>query len=100
VNAFEVTTVVRGGAVHLLLAGELDLAGAPVLAGALADAGATGLAVVIDCDRLTFLDASGVGALLVGARSCRAAHVVGARGIVRRVLGLVGFPGFGIATAA
>ncbi len=57
----------------IVLAGEADLQGAPRIEAALRDAfdGAPGL-VVIDLSNLTFLDSSGLHALVTGHELCRA----------------------------
>jgi anti-anti-sigma factor len=64
---FTVTVGRHRDVVRLAVAGDLDLATAPVLAGHLDDVGrAGGPAVVLDLGCLTFLDSSGV-VLLIGA---------------------------------
>lgn len=55
----------RVGVVELCLAGEIDVATAPVLVAAVEDAIADGCrSVTVDLDAVTFMDAAGVGALV------------------------------------
>jgi anti-anti-sigma factor len=59
--------------VRLAVEGELDLATAPTLSAHLeAASGTPGRAVVVDLERLTFLDSSGVALLLRAARRATA----------------------------
>lgn len=60
----------RGGRSVLELAGELDLATAPGLAKAIADASGSGH-VLVDLSRLVFIDSSGLRVLLDAARSAQ-----------------------------
>jgi anti-anti-sigma factor len=80
----------------LRLTGEVDLAGAPALASALALLTRRGGTIGLDLTELTFMDASGINAL------CQAARHVGERGrivvfrpttMVRRVLEITGMVG-------
>ena len=57
------------GATCLRLAGELDVASIAVLERLLAPAISAGDDVVLDCSRLTFIDAGGLAALLVAHRA-------------------------------
>lgn len=97
----QLTTTVRigSGYVRLALAGEVDLSSVDVLlkgqGDALADA-ATGRlhGVVVDLDRVTFLDSTGIGALVGGFREASAAgltyRVENPHGPVARVLDVSG----------
>jgi anti-sigma B factor antagonist len=94
------TAVRRIGARVLLIepAGEIDLATAPTLERALVKAGAAGTpVVVVDLHGVTFIDASGIRALLHGQRRLRALGgdliVTSADGVVRRVFELLGLVG-------
>ena len=83
----------RGGETVVAPSGELDLASAPAVRDALAGALADGAgAVVVDLSRVTFLDSTGLAALLNAARRLRRAGrsfaVVGARELVRDVIRL------------
>ena len=90
---FTVTVGRHDDTVTVMVAGELDLATAPLLADHL-DAVADGTAVVLDLGALTLLDSTGV-ALLLGATR-RAAHegrplrITGTPPNARRVLDLCG----------
>jgi anti-sigma B factor antagonist len=66
--------VSRGPEAHtILLAGEADLVGTPSIEAALRDACASESAlVVIDLSKLTFIDSSGLHALMSGYELCRA----------------------------
>jgi anti-sigma B factor antagonist len=80
VDQDEDATVVR-------IAGELDLAGAPELDAVLAQLSGP---VVVDCQDLTFIDASGIGVI---ARALRGNSELAIRGLspqVRRVFEAVG----------
>jgi anti-sigma B factor antagonist len=66
-SAFEVTVEERGGAVHAVVAGELDISTAPLLEEALGRAEAEGPPLlVIDLSGLSFMDSTGLR-LLIGA---------------------------------
>jgi stage II sporulation protein AA (anti-sigma F factor antagonist) len=68
-SPFDVTIEERGGAVHALLRGELDISTAPRLDEALARTEAEGpRLLVIDLSELTFMDSTGLR-LLIGADS-------------------------------
>ena len=92
-RAVEVEVRRRDGETVVVPAGELDVARAPAVRDALAGA-LTGSAgpVVVDLSRVTFLDSTGLAALLNAARRLRRAGrdfaVVGARGPVRDVIRL------------
>ncbi|KGM13418.1 sulfate transporter [Cellulomonas bogoriensis 69B4 = DSM 16987] len=52
------------GAVHLVLAGEIDLAVHDDLTSALEDAARSGRTVDVECSQVTFMDSSGLSALM------------------------------------
>jgi anti-sigma B factor antagonist len=93
------TTRTSAGQLRIALAGEIDLTSLDVLSRAqeqaLADASARGVpVVVVDLDRVTFLDSTGIGVLVAGYR-----HAAGdgltfrlenPHGIVARVLDVAG----------
>lgn len=69
--------VVRDGARHLALHGELDMADVPELEAALRQAEASGLPLVVDLRGLTFIDSTGIAALM----ACHARLLEGGRGL-------------------
>jgi anti-sigma B factor antagonist len=72
--------------------GDIDLANAGEFRAALVAAAGDGLPVVVDLSDVTFLDAAGVGALAAGRRAAGGRfRLVGARGVVHRILSLTGF---------
>jgi len=78
--------------VIVTITGDVDIATAPLLRERLAKMAAAGTPVVVDLDRVSFIDAAGLGAL-VGAASQAAAHgttvrVVCARPRIRRLFRL------------
>ncbi|GAB2444111.1 hypothetical protein GCM10027187_05070 [Streptosporangium sandarakinum] len=94
--AFSVTTGLRGDVVVLRLAGELDLAAAPLLRARLSEAMAliTPPHIVIDTEDLLFCDSSGLSVLVGGLRGVRAAGgrlvLSGVRPRFARLLALTG----------
>ncbi|MFC0534194.1 STAS domain-containing protein [Phytohabitans kaempferiae] len=95
------TTTIRVGGpqVRLGLVGEIDLSSVDVLlraqGEALAMAASRGLrGIVVDVDRVTFLDSTGIGALVGGFRQAAAAdlsfRLENPRGVVARVLDVAG----------
>ncbi len=97
----QLTTTVRigHGYVRLALAGEIDLSSVDGLRKAQGEAlagAATGRlhGVVVDLDRVTFLDSTGIGALVGGFREASAAGLTyrleNPRGTVARVLDVTG----------
>ena len=81
---------------HLLItvAGEVDIATAPQLRQRLAGPAASGRPIIVDLDRVSFIDATGLG-VLASAASRTAAHgaslhVVCARHQVRRLFTITG----------
>ena len=86
------TTIDDRGKVVVAVAGEVDLATAPQLAACLLDR--TDRDVVVDLSRVTFLDSSGLSALVAGNQALRAnGHVLrtfGEQDNVRRILEITG----------
>ena len=86
------TTIDERGWLVLTVAGEIDLATAPQLAACLVDAADRDVAV--DLSAVTFLDSSGLSALVAGSRAATAnGHVLrtfGERDTIRRVLEISG----------
>jgi anti-anti-sigma factor len=83
------------GRFRLAVAGELDIASVDELRAALSAALDQGpSAVLVDLDALTFMDSTGISALVAAHRQAAAGGVVltvvNSRGIVRRVLELTG----------
>ena len=83
----------EGDTAVITLSGEADMAGAPVLREALAEAvGAGGGAVVVDMGGVGFLDSTGLAALLNASRrlrrSGRELSLVGLQDAVRQVVRL------------
>jgi anti-sigma B factor antagonist len=87
---------VSGSPSLVALSGELDLAGAPMLAGVLEPLTTSGAIIQLDLAGLTFIDAAGIDVL------CRAVQGLGPRGrllafdprpAVRRTMALTGLDG-------
>jgi anti-sigma B factor antagonist len=99
-DPFSIFSTFQGDVARVCVSGEIDLAGAPSLVehvGALIDGGVQ-TTIVIDVLNASFVDASGVGAL-VQLKTCaeaagRALCVVGVHGQIARVLALVGVADF------
>ncbi|MFE0592770.1 STAS domain-containing protein [Micromonospora echinospora] len=93
---FTVAHVQRdGGGVRLCLAGELDLSTAPRLTTAIDGLLADGqVRILVDLDRLTFCDSTGIAAFLRGDNACAEAggwlRLTGATGRVDRILRMTG----------
>lgn len=91
---FKAVTSVESGRATVSLAGECDLTVQEELTKVLMAAIATSRPVVLDLDQLTFLDSSGVHALVTAHQAARAEGValraVNARGVVAELLGLTG----------
>lgn len=84
----------RPGHVLVAAAGEIDISTVSRLRGVLGPLTAGGLRVIVDLDQVSFVDASGLGAL-VGASARAAAaggslHVTAATPRVRRLLAVTG----------
>jgi anti-sigma B factor antagonist len=93
---YGLTVEVRHEPGHVLVtvAGEVDIATAPRLQDRLAALAATGRPLIVDLDRVTFIDASGLGVLARVASQARAQgaslHAVCARHLVRRLFAITG----------
>lgn len=68
---FAIETVASEGASVVVLTGEIDLEAAPVATGAIRDAVAARRPVLVDLCACTFIDSSGLSALLVGLRAAK-----------------------------
>jgi anti-anti-sigma factor len=93
-NELSVTVAHEGGAVVLIVSGELDLASGPVLEVALDSIASGAPEVVVDLDGLTFFGSTGVNVLVdalhrLSARGTRLGVRVD-RPLTRRVLELCG----------
>jgi anti-sigma B factor antagonist len=93
---YGLTVEVRQESGHMLatVAGEVDIATVPQLQQRLAAPAASGRPLIVDLDRVTFIDAAGLG-VLARAASLAAAHgsslhVVCARHQVRRLFTITG----------
>jgi anti-anti-sigma factor len=85
----------QGGALRLVVSGELDMSTSGVLATAISDALADGIkAVSVDLGNVSFLDSSGIRALIDGWRLALKHgveyRVINPRGLVERVLDVSG----------
>lgn len=69
------TVVLASGETWIRVGGELDLATAPALAAACAEACRRATGVVLDLRDLTFLDVAGLGAVLRAASAARSRSV-------------------------
>jgi anti-sigma B factor antagonist len=97
-GGFTVEDVGSEGRHRLLLAGELDIASAPILEAAIARfCGNGGSAIVLDVSEVTFMDSTGLRAVLAADRLCRgrghALSLAGANGAVQRLFELTGVSG-------
>lgn len=90
---FNVRVDTTGGEAVVALSGELDLSGIEALDDAFAGVDPSATAIVIDVGQLTFMDSSGLGAIVRAKQKADAAgqrlEVRGATGAVRRLLDLV-----------
>ena len=85
------------GSVRMILTGEIDISSVDMLARDLATLAYATDNIVIDLAGVTFLDSTGVAALVLAHRRVaaigRRLAVINARGVVRRVLDITGtFP--------
>ena len=82
------------GHVLVTVAGEVDIATVPPLQAQLAPLAASGRPLIVNLDRVTFIDASGLGVLARVAGQARAQgaslHAVCARHLVRRLFAITG----------
>jgi anti-sigma B factor antagonist len=90
-STFELHTAAAGDAIVFTVIGEVDMTTAPELAKALDAVPDTARLVVVDLGGVTFLDSSGLNALVRGRRELAASDVgfkvvVPAEGVVRRVI--------------
>ena len=85
---FEIASSVVGEHLHLVLRGELDACEAPKVRRAVLLGAMAGLAVVVDCSGVTFIDAAGIG-VLACARNQMGAMLVNVGGRVLRLLQLL-----------
>jgi anti-sigma B factor antagonist len=99
-DSFSIFSTFQGDVVRVCVSGEIDLAAAPSLVqhvGALVDCGVP-TTIVIDLLNASFIDASGIGALVQLRNRTdaagRALCVVGVRGQIARVFALVGVADF------
>ena len=86
---------VDGTTLRLIVTGEVDLASRDVVADAIEQALREGPALLfIDVGAVTFIDSTGVGVLIAGWKAAKALRVafrvVEVRGLVARVLGVIG----------
>lgn len=84
----EMTVTANGSETIVALRGELDMSEAPHLAALLESIQAP--AIIIDLSELTFLDSSGLGALIVANREDRPLRLRSASAAVARVLEVSG----------
>jgi anti-anti-sigma factor len=87
VPVFDASVVHSDGVTIVLLAGELDMATAPRLRDVLETVDGP---LVFDCERLTFLDSSGLGVLAEQHRADRALTLRNVRPNCRTVLSITG----------
>jgi anti-sigma B factor antagonist len=92
---FTVRTLHTSRAAHVVLVGELDLAGREALEEALIGAEQTGAgSLILDLSRLRFCDVTGMGAIVGAAERARADGrrfaIVGARPELRRLFEMTG----------
>jgi anti-sigma B factor antagonist len=87
--------IVHYGPSVLFVGGELDMATCPEFERALAKCVESGGPVVVDLSAVSFIDSTGIRALVKGAKSLRAGCVTvhGVSGQVAKVLGMVGISG-------
>ena len=76
------------GYVLVTVAGEVDFASAAGLRERLVTLAASGRPLVADLDRVSFIDAAGLGALAAAARHATSLRVVCGRRQIRRLFGL------------
>ena len=85
----------RDGPNMFYLSGELDMATVPIMNVAMADAVSRGGPIMIDIADLTFMDSSGVGAIIGSVKALPTGCIVlhGAHDGVEKVLDLMGMNG-------
>jgi anti-sigma B factor antagonist len=91
---FDVNVVDRGDAVVLVVVGEVDVSTVPVLDDGLSRAeDSDAKTIVVDLDRVDFMDAAGVGVLArheASDRSCHRLRLTSGSAAVRRLLAIPG----------
>lgn len=96
-DALRVEMRYRDGHILVAVVGEVDIATVRLLRECLAVLAPRGLPVIIDLDQVTFMDATGLGTLVGGARRVKAhgagLHVVCARPQTRKLIRLTGLDG-------
>jgi anti-sigma B factor antagonist len=90
--ACEVTVVYRNGRAIVSVSGEMDLASAAELREALRTAQQGSADVIVDLSRMTFIDTTGIGALVGARRNAPDGqfHVAGATRQIRSVFEITG----------
>jgi anti-sigma B factor antagonist len=91
----DISTAREGDACIVTIAGEVDIYTSPALKTALAAAAADGCALlIVDLDRVSFIDSSGLGVLVGALRRAREAggdlRVVSGQETVARILRITG----------
>jgi stage II sporulation protein AA (anti-sigma F factor antagonist) len=87
----EITVANRNGCAIVFVAGEMDASDGQQLEDALLEAQHGSANVIVDMNRLTFMDSTGINALVLAWRRVSGElHVVGARPAVRRVFEIAG----------
>jgi anti-anti-sigma factor len=92
-EVFAVTGVDRHGRAVVFLSGEIDIAAAEQIRNALLKAQSDSAAVIVDVSRVTFIDSSGINALLRARERVPNGgeiHVVGARPNIRSLFEITG----------
>jgi anti-anti-sigma factor len=92
---FDVAVVNRNGRTVVFVHGEMDLAAKVAIHDALAGAQQECAEVVVDLSHLTFMDSTGINALLRAHREAPEGrfHVVGASEQIRRLFDITGVTG-------
>jgi anti-anti-sigma factor len=92
---FDVTVVNRNGRAIVFIAGEIDVNAREQIRDALARAREGSTDVIVDLSQVTFIDSTGINALVRGHREAPEGrfHVVGAIGPLRRVFEVAGVGG-------
>lgn len=96
-DALRVEMHYRDGHILVAVAGEVDIATVGLLRECLAVLAPCGLPVIVDLDQVAFMEATGLGALVGGARQVKAhgasLRVVCARPHTRKLIRLTGLDG-------
>jgi anti-anti-sigma factor len=84
--------ITSSGPSTMFLEGELDMATVPLMEPVLSSAIAQGGPVTIDVSELTFVDSSGIGAIMRGLKDLRTGCIIlhGAHGGIQKVLDIMG----------